>query len=1105
MILVLGISAVGGYAQTTTGTYVGFITDSSGNLVAGVKVTATNEGTGLKRSVVTGNTGEYQFSLLPIGKYTLSFEASGFKPRAIKNLKLDLAQTAKIDITLEVGEITDAVAIEDTGRSNPLARTENAETGEVIDNKRIVDLPLNGRLFLQLAQLTPGVSENSKGSFGQQLSGFTGPRITVMGARESDNYFTLDGISITDKFYNTLTAPISVDAIQEFKVQSKLYSAESGTLGGSQINIAIKSGTNSIHGSMYGFTRNDKFDARNFFDQQKSEFRQHTFGATVGGPIIQNKAFYFGNYEGFRMAKGLTRLLTVPTNAQRQGIFSTPIKDPSIAGCTAPTVTQANRPDCFFSGNQIPTARFNNVANAFLNNSLIPRANFSGSGGNYLTSPTEINDNNQFTIKTNYRLSDKDDFAVRYTFFDLDGYQPFGFVPLSSNATSVDGYGQFISARNQNVGITHTHVFSENLIGEAKLGFNRIAGGQQQENTDINFLALLQAISPGAQLAGYSTAARDLGVPRITGITANPIGDVTSVQNRRNNDGQVGYNLSWFAGKHSMNIGGGYKRIQFNPEIQSTRRAQFDFFGGFTGNAFADFLLGLPTLGRGTSGDANVYLRGNEYSAYVQDDFKLSRRLTFNLGVRYDYFSPLSEKNNKWSTLDIKNARIIVASEDGKTYPQALWAPGYAAKITNTPVVTSEQAGIDRSLQIKDRNNVAPRFGFAFDLLGNQKTVLRGGYGIVYSVVPYSPQSFQSNAGPFVDRVIATNIANPTLSTTNNILQRNVKPGFTVMDITYKTPYYQQWSFGIQQSLINDLLIEAQYLGSKGTNLSTFDFYFPTPNAIPAGAKPGITPDLASFQGVQTNGANSNYHAGVIRVEKRLSRGLMAMGSYTYSKSIDEDSLGNSTVSSALMQSTIRSLERALSSFDIRHRAIISLTYDLPYKSDNKLMTGLLGNWQVGSIITQQSGQPFSINLSDDRANVGIPQQRPNLVGNPNLPSDQRTPQNWFNTAAFVAQPIGSYGNAGRNILEGPGTNIVDFSLLKSIPINERQRLQFRTEVFNLFNHTNFEVPNRICNVTKQQAAGTLCSAGPGGGLGFGQLSAARDPRIIQFGLKYLF
>src|SRR6266540_304921 len=1018
--LVVALAAVISHAQVTTASFLGFVTDPGGAAISGAKVTATNEATGLTRTVNTNISGEYVISLLPVGRYTLTFEAPNFRQRAVKGLVLELAQKAKINATLEIGQITEVVTSED-GKDSPLARTETAEAGEVIENKRIVELPLNGRLFLQLAQLTPGVTTNPRGGFGEQLAGPFGPRITVMGARESDNYFTLDGVGITDRFYNTLTAPLSVEAIQEFKVQSKNYSAESGTFGGAQINIVIKSGTNDLHGSAFGFLRNDAFDARNFFDVAKPEFRQSQFGGTVGGPVIKNKAFFFGNYEGLRLAKALTRRFTVPTDSLRSGQFASLIRDPQ----TGLPCTLTDQRGCF-TGNAIPDARISQVAKAILQ--FVPRTNLPGLSNNLVGSPQEINDNNQFTIRTDLRYGERDTAFARYTFFDVNAYQPYGFVQFATSAVSLPGFGIFLQQRSQNVAIGETHTFSSKLIGEFKFGFNRTAGGQ-------------------------------------------------------------------------------YQQIQFNPVIASSKRGQFTFTTTYTGNAFADFLLGLPANARVGSGSSQVYLRGNEWQGFVQDDVKVSKRLTVNLGVRYEYASPLSEKFNRWATLDIQNRRVIVASEGGKTYPRALWVPGIEQQLAPLPIVTSEDAGLDRSLVNKDRNNFAPRIGFAFDLFGNQRTVIRTGYGIYYSSAPYNSFALQSLAAPFFKGVNANNspttpapittiVSNPLLGT----------PGWASYDINFRTPYYQQYNFGIQQLIMRDLLVEAQYLGSMGTKLHTNIFYNtpdPSPTTTPSVAARSLFPNLGN-NSLQASAGNSNYNALALRAEKRLSFGLMVMSSYTFSKSIDTDSLANQGVSTNLDQSNIKAIERGRSTFDIRHRFVTSFTYDLPFKFGNKALNTVFGNWQAGGIITEQSGLPFTVNISGDRANNGLLNQRPNLVGDPNLPSGQRTPDRWFNTDAFVIHSIGMLGPAGRNILAAPGTNIVDFWLLKNIQFNERHRLQFRTEFFNLFNHTNFDFPERIC-APPVVTTGASCTGDPATPSSLGRINAARDPRILQFALKYLF
>jgi hypothetical protein len=412
--------------------------------------------------------------------------------------------------------------------------------------------------------------------------------------------------------------------------------------------------------------------------------------------------------------------------------------------------------------------------------------------------------------------------------------------------------------------------------------------------------------------------------------------------------------------------------------------------------------------------------------------------------------------------------------------------------------------GLDRSLANKNLKNFAPRVGLALDLFGNQKTVMRTGYGIYYNAAALNSVASQSQSPPFFKRISASNFSNLPASI-ETILSNPLLglPAFQSYDINFRTPYFQQWNFGLQQLLTPNLLVEAQYLGSKGTHLFTSIWYNtpdPWPSNTPSVAERSPFPNLANFA-LQAGAASSNYHALVLRTEKRLSSGLMVMSSYTFSKSIDNDSLGNTVVSSNLDQSNNKSLERGLSSFDARHRFVASFTYDLPFKSGNKALFALFGNWQTGGIITQQSGQPFTVNINGDRANNGLGlfgYGRPNLVGNPNLPGDQRTPERWFNTSAFVAQPTGSLGTAGRNILEGPGTNLVDFSLLKNIPLGDRHRLQFRTEFFNLFNHPNFDFPERICTVI---IADTPCSANAP----FGSITAARDPRILQFALKYLF
>jgi hypothetical protein len=1062
------------YTQTTTATILGTIRDPSGAAISNAYVTATNEATGLRRVAVTGPLGDYVLTLLPIGRYSLTVEAAGFKKKTIEGLVLEIDQKVRVDVDLEPGEIVETITV--VG-ATPLVRTETAEIGEVIENKRIVELPLNGRLFLQLAQLTPGVTESPRGGFGQQLSGVTGPRITVMGARESDNSFTLDGVSVMDRFYNTLSLSPAVDAIQEFKVQSNLYSAELGSQGGAHINIALKSGTNEWHGTIYEFLRNDALDARNFFDpREKPEFKQNQFGWTLGGPIRKDQIFFFGNFEGLRLGKALTRAFTVPTSQLRAGDFAgfAPIRDP-----------QTGQP---FPGNRIPPERIHPASKALLE--LVPLPNRPGLAGNLVASPVQRNRTDQFNLRMDYRLTTQDTFFGRYSFYDVDLYEPFGFVQFATSPLSIPGFGQFIRFRAQNVALNYAKVFTPRLIGEFRFGFLRTAGGQVHENVGNTF-------NERFGIKGTSRAPSRMGIPRIVTGIFNTWGDVTFPITRRNNDFQYDYNLSYAHTRYVVKLGVQYKRLQFNPDVDSALRGQFTFTGMFTGNAFADFLLGLPQSALGSIGSRLVYLRGNEWHAYLQQDWKATPRLTMNIGIRYDYFSPLAEKRNRWANLDIQNRRLIIASQNGRTFPRALWVPG-AEELARIPIVTSEEVGINRALYERDLNNWAPRFGFAYTLTADRKTILRGGYGVFYNQITFNAISLRSAALPFFKSITAFNsVANPIPLTDILADPRAGVPSWSSQDMHMRTPYFQQWNLSLQRSIWENWLLEAAYAGSKGTKLYTNNFFnVPSPGPGPIAPR-RLFPQFGPGS-LQTTEALSNYHGLILRAEKRLSRGLMFMANYTFSKCIDLDSLAASVVSTNLDQDPRNKRgERALCNHDARHRFVLSYTYDLPSLTQRRGFATLLNGWQIGGIVTLQSGQPFTVNITSDRANIGVLNQRPNVLRNPNLPSSLRRPERWFDTAAFVLQPPFTFGNAGRNILTAPGIKLVDLSLLKSFTIRERHKIQFRTEFFNAFNHVNFDYPERFCGGTE---TGAPCQAAA-----FGRILAARDPRILQFAMKYVF
>ena len=1073
LILAFCLGVASATAQTTTGTLLGVVQDKSGAVIPKAQVSAANEATGFSREAAGGASGEYTITLLPAGRYTVTIQAPGFKTKTLQGVVLDIDQKARLDVTLDVGNMSEKVTVEGEAA---LVRTETAEIGEVIENKRIVELPLNGRQFLQLAQLTPGVTTNSTGGYGQQLSGVTGPRITVMGAREDANHFTLDGVEIADRMFNSLSASPAVDAIQEFKVQSYLYSAESGGYGGAQINIAIKSGSNGFHGTAYEFFRNNVLDARNFFDgAQTQPFRQNQYGVTFGGPVKRDKTFFFANFEGLNIRKALSGTFAVPNAQVRTGNFAglAVIKDPTTG--------------LPFPNNQIPSGRIPAYSQALVSPSLVPLPNTSAPGILF-GAPSEMDDIYQGNVRIDHRFSDKDTLFGRLSIYDATTLQPFGFLQSATSPLSVPGFGLFVNFRSTNAAIGETHVFRPNLVGELRMGFNRTAGGQSIQNAGIEF-------DSQNGILGTTRDPVKEGYPRIVTGIYNTWGDAANPITRRDNDFQYNYNLSWVHGTHNWKFGTEFTRIQFNPDIDPASRGQFTFTGLYTGNAMADLLLGTPASAIGATGTRLIYLRANQWHFFAQDDWKVTRRLTLNIGVRYEYDSPFSEIHNRLSALDPVGNQLIIASENGNTYPQSLWVPGIQALIP-IPIVTSEKFGINNALVNKDLFNIDPRFGFAYDLFGNQRTVIRGGYGIFTDQNTLSSVSTRSSAPPFFNNVSATNSTTSPIPLTT-ILTNPLAgvPSWSGMDFNFKAGNLQQWSLNVQQALRKDLLVELRYAGSKGTHLLTNNsFNVPPPGPGPIASRrpfpefgPGAT--AASW-------AVSSYNAMIARMEKRFSKGLLFVANYTFSKCIDDDSLAVGTVGTSPPADPRNfKAEKGLCTFDARHRFVFSGTYDIPSPRTNPALRALLGGWQIGSIVTLQTGLPLSVNLTSDPANTGSLNQRPNLNGNPN--DFARSPQQWFNTSDFTYPAPFTFGNAGRDILEGPGTDTWDLSLLKNMHITEHQAVQFRFEAFNFLNHTNLDFPVRFCTAA---TAGAVCTAPT-----FGRILSAEPPRIIQFALKYSF
>jgi len=1098
-IFVLFGTASLAFGQSTTATLSGSVKDPSGAVLPGVEVGVSNVQTGQRRGTVTDDSGNYLVPLLPVGEYEISFELPGFQRSVISGIILQIDQRARIDTTLELGEITDQITVQGAA---PLVKSKSSEIGEVIEHQRVVDIPLNGRQFLELTFLTPAVNPGLQGSLGSLMQQ-TGPKISVRGSRDYDNVFTIDGVKAQEHFFNSLSVTPSVDAIQEFKVESSNFSADKGESSGAQVNIVIKSGTNDFHGTVFEFVRNDVFDARNFFDPDEiPPFRQNQFGFTVGGPISGDKVFFFGNYEGTRIRQSITRTFTVPTADLRSG---------DLSGSSAPIIDPLTGQP--FPGNIIPADRIHPASIEIM--SLFPQPNLPGDVQNLVGTPQFISDGDQFTVRIDAELSESDSLFGRVTFSDIETVNPFGGTQFgASNVTPpLPGFGLVSQTKTWNVAIGQTHIFSPRLLNEFRFGFNRSEVGQRHQNAGNDFNAR-------AGIGGTTTDPELIGIPNVTIGSFAGVGDQTTILNNTDKTWQFRDGVTFVYNDHQLKFGGELTRLLFDPNIEFAPRGSFTFTPHYTllptdapsdFHAFADFLLGFPNPANVGLGDARIFGRSWNLSGYVQDDWTVSDRLTVNLGLRWDYFGRVGSSKLRAATFDFSqcgpiapdncpNGRFVVSSKDGQTASDA-FVPGMVDRLP-FPLVTSEEAGLHWSLYERDLNNFAPRIGFAYRL--GENTVVRAGYGIYYNLSQYNQIAQQAFNPPFFEVRFVFNDAFPPTSPPKprrdiaTILEAQPLPFF--FPGTLRTgpnnpespaAYAQQWSLNIQHSLTPNLLAEIAYIGSKGTNLQEND---QVNDAIPGpgnGRQGSWLPILGPIS-YKTFGGFSNYHSLILRTERRFSSGLAFVSSYTWSKSLDRSSSTTGAFGIAFPQ-TIRDMNRNYgpSEFDVSHNFVTSVVYEIPLgPGKSYLQDGpasyILGGWQVSGILNFRSGTPVTPRLIQDRSNAGG--NRPDSIGDGNLPSSRRTPEQYFDPNAFVLPEQFTYGNSGRGILKAPGFNNVDLALLKNFSLWENHSLQFRAEFFNLFNHTNFDIPT----VNWDSAA-------------FGRIFTAGFSRQIQFALKYIF
>ena len=1060
-------------AQTNTAELQGVVQDPLGGLLPGATVAVVHPASGLRMERVTDERGRFFVPGLPLGEFTITVRLDGFKSVTREGLVLQVGQRLDVPITLPLGNRTENV---DVTSVTPFLNTSNAELGEVIGNRQVGELPLNGRQFLQLAQLSDGVVVPPGGTRGAALEQ-AGSLPAVLGQRSGHNIYLLDGVKVTDEFFNNLVVSPSIDAIQEFKIQKTLYPAEFGGKSSALINVVTKSGSNDFHGGAVEFFRNDAFDARNYFDDPTKPvppLHQHQFGASLGGPLRRDRTFFFASYEGQRIDRSVTQTFSVPSEALRAGNFAdvASLCDPvtrTVSGCTP------------VPNDQILASRIDPVARALLQHVPLPTS--AGSVQNLLAVETENNPMNQVTVRVDHRVSENDTVFGRLTSYDVSDTQPFGTSAL--NETLVAGFGRTVTTTSRNAALSYTHTFSHTMLNELRFGWLSATGGQSSPNRGVN-------VGAAVGLQGVTANPADAGYPQVSfGDLFSTIGDPTTFVSRDDRSVELYDNVLIDRGAHHLKLGGYLFHLAFNPVNPAAARGAFTFTGQWTGNAFADFLLGYPSAAQVGMGRADEHGHTTWFHAYGQDDWRVRSNLSINYGLRYEVNGQMTDEDNRLSAIDLSvpGGRFVLASND-----QGTISPAAQPLLDQIPIpyVTSKDAGWTPGLLRPSYLRFAPRVGLAWSLGERAETVVNAGAGIFLNQWAYSVQQSLAQTLPFFFAKTvnaASDALRPTYSTETMLLApANGTVGGNTMNHDYRTEYAKNVTIGLQRQLTSTAAADVSYLGSwvVGADSSTV-LNVPMPGPGPIGPRRPV-PQLSNVTAIRWDGY-SIFHALTVKVEQRLARGLTFSANYMLSKAIDDASDPGATTNETNLPQDVRNVatERAPASFDHRHRFVGNITYAFPSVAGGGVASALWSGWRVNGIVTMQSGAPFTVNLGSDRANIGSgPAQRPDAICDPNVGAPHTAAQ-WFNTNCFALPTEFTFGNAGRNSVLAPGYADVDLAVGKDVRLPGGTRLELRWEVFNVFNRANFDVPNRIFGTAN-----------------FGRIFSAGPARQMQFGAKLL-
>jgi hypothetical protein len=1045
-----------GMAQTTTGTVVGTLVDKSGAFIVGAPVNLTSAATNVTLTTKSDSAGVFRFPAVAVGEYTVLASPSGFDKVVVNNVTVTVGES--VNLTLKVNVASQAQTVEVSGSGASVMQTDSSQVQTVVTQRDVENLPLNGRNFIQLEALQPNSVPYQRTSSTANRGGYN----VIAGAPVQAAAMTIDGVNVKELLDPRTTILLNLDVMQEFQSASANYSAAQGGAGGAQINLVSKSGSNRFHGSLFEYIRNDKLNARNYFDPRphaNPAYRQNQFGGSFGGPIVRDKLFFYGGYEGLRIVQGLAQFFTVPTMAERQGNFQ---GEPQIYNpLSYNPATGLRQP---FANNIIPSDMLSSVSQKALS-ILYPEPNVTaGPGGANNLSGSKPNGQttDQFSVRGDYDPNSKDLYFLRYIYFNPRKV-------VGANA-QLPNFADNQNTPTHSVAFGYIRTLTPQIVNQFRLGYLRFTQilGDVQINVPID-----------QEIGITGTSPLFLGNPTI-GITGfDTTGGISNAPNDRRDNGFYIYDdLLWNRGKHGISMGVTGALEQFNGGQNPNARGNFSFLDQYsdqvgqpkTGFALADFVMGFPATSAVGLGSGFRNWRQGKYGLYVQDDWKMLPRLTVNMGLRYEYTQPQYEVHNDVS--GFLNGQIVQLGVNG----------------------------VPRGLRNPYRKDFEPRLGFSYSLDGNSQTVVRGAYGITFVPLQFLTPAFAMGNNPpnYVAETFVGSTPIPNLTLANGFPSGLGTTSTTLSTIStaFRDPYIQQWNLAVERKIAPDTILEITYLGTKGTRLA----YTMNINASPAGPgniqakRPypsyGAISSLNSF-------ATTDYDSGVVKVQRRLNHSVTFLASYTFAKSLampDQSLVGDGASSVSVRNPLDPQADRGRDVFDIRHRVAASAVWDLPIGRGQLIghnwpgyLEQTLGSWRFNAILNLMSGYPLTAALGYDNANTGdSTQDRPDVIGNPN--NGPRKVNEWFNTAAFAAPPQYSYGSEGTNIINGPPQKQLDIALSRAWKLYEGVNLQFRGDFFDITNTPQFNQPGSTYGTST-----------------FGVISSAGDPREIQFAAKIVF